>query len=163
MAAAGRRPNWQTDGGLHCGRTQPPDSVRQGSFATDDVVLADTKARGGWLFASPIEVGDRSFLGNGAILEPSTRIGDDSLVGVLTTAPHSSTNGTSWFGSPALELPRVPDKSDPARTTDPPKRLIAARAAMELIRILLPATISIVLASAMFLALASIGTAGGCG
>jgi len=55
----------------------------------------------------------------------------------------------------------VPDKSDPARTTDPPERLIAARAAMELIRILLPATVSIVLASAMFLALASIGTAGG--
>jgi len=58
----------------------------EGSFATDDVVLAGTKARGGWLFVSPIEVGDRSFLGNGAILEPSTRIGDDSLVGVLTTA-----------------------------------------------------------------------------
>ena len=110
---------------------------------------------------SPIEVGDRSFLGNGAILGPSTRIGDDSLVGVLTTAPRASTNGTSWFGSPALELPRVPDKPDPARTTDPPTRLIAARAAMELIRILLPATVSIVLAGAMFLALASIGTAGG--
>ena len=133
----------------------------EGSFATDDVVFAGAKARGGWLLVSPIEVGDRSFLGNGAILGPSTRIGDDSLVGVLTTAPRASTNGTSWFGSPALELPRVPDKPDPARTTDPPTRLIAARAAMELIRILLPATVSIVLAGAMFLALASIGTAGG--
>ena len=85
----------------------------EGSFATDDVVFAGAKARGGWLLVSPIEVGDRSFLGNGAILGPSTRIGDDSLVGVLTTAPRASTNGTSWFGSPALELPRVPKSPTP--------------------------------------------------
>ena len=62
-------------------------SFGEGSFATDDVVLAAAKARGGWLYVAPIEVGSRSFLGNGAILEASTRVGDDSLVGVLTTAP----------------------------------------------------------------------------
>ena len=131
------------------------------SFATDDVVLAGAKARGGWLYVAPIEVGNRSFLGNGAILEASTRLGDDSLVGVLTTAPPTSTNGTSWFGSPALELPRVADKFDPARTTHPPRRLLVARAAMELIRILLPATVSTMLAGSVFLGLSSIGTAGG--
>src|ERR1019366_10540571 len=104
------------------------------------------KARGGWLYVAPIEVGTRSSLGTGAILEASTRLGDDSLVGVLTTAPPTSTNGTSWFGSPALDLPRVADKFDPARTTHPPRRLLVARAAMELIRILLPATVSTMLA-----------------
>jgi non-ribosomal peptide synthetase-like protein len=133
----------------------------EGSFATDDVVLAVAKARGGWLYVAPIEVGTRSFLGNGAILEASTRLGDDSLVGVLTTAPPASSDGTSWFGSPALELPRVADKFDPARTTNPPRRLVLARATMELIRILLPATISTMLAGAVFLGLAAIGTAGG--
>ncbi len=132
-----------------------------GSFATDDVVLAAAKARGGWLYVAPIQVGSRSFLGNGAILEASTRVGDDSLVGVLTTAPSASTDGTSWFGSPALELPRVADKFDPARTTNPPRRLILARATMELIRILLPATVSTMLAGSVFLGLSAIGTAGG--
>ncbi|MDQ6774755.1 MAG: amino acid adenylation domain-containing protein [Actinomycetota bacterium] len=133
----------------------------EGSFATDDVVLAGAKARGGWLYVAPIEVGNRSFLGNGAILEASTRLGDDSLVGVLTRAPTTSTNGTSWFGSPALELPRVADRFDPARTTNPPGRLVAARAAMELIRILLPATVSTMLAGSVFLGLSAIGTARG--
>ena len=133
----------------------------EGSFATDDVVLAAAKARGGWLYVAPIDVGSRSFLGNGAILEASTRVGDDSLVGVLTTAPAKSTDGTSWFGSPALELPRVVDKFDPARTTSPPRRLILARAAMELIRILVPASVSTMLAGTVFLGLSAIGTAGG--
>ena len=64
----------------------------EGSFATDDVVFAAAP--------KPAAVGcrcrrsrsaSRSFLGNGAILGPSTRIGDDSLVGVLTTAPRAST------------------------------------------------------------------------
>ena len=133
----------------------------EGSFATDDVVLAAAKARGGWLYVAPIEVGSRSFLGNGAILEASTLVGDDSLVGVLTTAPATSTDGTSWFGSPALELPRVADKFDPARTTNPPGHLILARATMELIRILLPATVSTMLAGTVFLGLSAVGTVGG--
>ncbi len=133
----------------------------ESGFVTDDVVVAGAKARGGWLFVSPIEVGHRSFLGNGAILEASTRVGDDSLVGVLTNAPKATPSGTSWLGSPALELRRVPDKSDPARTVAPPPRLIAGRAATELVRILLPTTVSIALAGAVFLALSSIGMADG--
>ena len=133
----------------------------EGSFATDDVVLATAKARGGWLHLAPVEVGHRSFLGNGAILEAATRLGDDSLVGVLTTAPATSADRTSWFGSPALELPRIADPCDPARTCDPPGRLIIARAMVELIRIVLPATVSTILAGLVFLGLSAIGTTAG--
>lgn len=127
------------------------------SFATDDVVLASAIARGGWIYVGPIEVGDRSFLGNSAILQASTRLGDDSLVGVLSTAPRSSANGTSWFGSPALELPRVAERADPSRTTDPPFRLILARGGVELVRILLPTSISASLAAITFWALSALG------
>ena len=68
----------------------------------------------------------------------ATEVGDDSLVGVLTTAPRKRPDGTTWLGSPALELPRVADAVDPARTIDPPRGLVAARGATELVRILLP-------------------------
>lgn len=127
------------------------------SFAADDVVFAGGRARGGWLQVSPITVGRGSFLGNGSLLPGETALGDDSLVGVLTVAPRQSADGTSWFGAPALEFPRVPTPTDPARTTDPPRRLVVARGAMELLRILLPSTISVVLAAVVFLVLDAIG------
>ena len=61
---------------------------------------------------------------------------------------------------PGARAPRVADKPDPARTTHPPRRLIAARAAVEPVRILLPGTVSTALAALMFWALVAIGTAG---
>ena len=127
----------------------------------DDVAFFGARARNGWLHVEPIEVGSRSFLGNSAILQAGTAIGDDSLVGVLTTPPRASVNGTSWLGSPALELPRVAERTDPARTTNPPRRLVLARGATELVRILLPGTVSAVLASLVLVSLDAIGVAVG--
>ncbi len=135
----------------------PLTSFAEMSFTADDVALIPARARGGWLHVAPVEIGGGTFLGNGAILEGGTTLGRGCLVGVLTTAPRATLDGTSWFGSPALELPRVPDRTDPARTTHPPRRLIVARAAMELIRILLPASLSVVLAALVFWALEAIG------
>jgi non-ribosomal peptide synthetase-like protein len=136
-------------------------SLADTSFAADDVVFAGARARAGWLGLAPIKVGSRSFLGNGAILEGSTKVGDDSLIGVLTTAPAAAADGTCWLGAPPLELPRRPDLADPSRTTHPPRRLVVARGAMELIRMLLPSTVSVLLASLMFWALAAIGSGAG--
>ena len=137
--------------------------VRYGekSFSADDVFFASVRSRGGWFEVSPIEVGDGSFLGNGALLGGSTRTGRDSLVGVLTTAPQEVADGTSWLGAPALELPRVPELVDAARTTDPPPRLVAARALWETARILLPWTLSVALGALVYLALEAIGGLGG--
>ena len=96
------------------------------SFAADAAVFASTRSRQGWLYVGPVEVGDRSFLGKGAILRDGTRVGDGSLVGVMTL-PHARPAARTSFGSPALELPRVPDAADPSRTIDPPRRLKLAR------------------------------------
>jgi non-ribosomal peptide synthetase-like protein len=127
------------------------------SFATDDVVLSAARARDGWLELEPIEIGHRSFLGNGAILRSGTKLGNDSLVGLLTVPPSRSADGTCWLGNPALELPRIPDRPDPARTTNPPLRLLLARGAMDLMRILLPSTASMLIGWVVFLALDAIG------
>jgi non-ribosomal peptide synthetase-like protein len=110
---------------------------------------------------TPIEIGSRTFVGNGAILQSDTRLGDDSLVGVLSTPPTRPADGTSWLGLPALELPRIADRPDPARTTSPPRRLVLARGSIELVRILLPSTVSVLLGLLVVLTLASVGRAGG--
>ncbi|MGA9858438.1 MAG: Pls/PosA family non-ribosomal peptide synthetase [Solirubrobacteraceae bacterium] len=123
------------------------------SFATDDVAFMHGRSRGGWLYVAPITVGDRSFLGNGAILEAGTTVGEESLIGLLTTAPTQTGPGTSWLGSPALELPRRRRDENPSLTTRPSQRRIMARGATELFRILFPATVSVVLASLVFYAL----------
>jgi non-ribosomal peptide synthetase-like protein len=136
-------------------------SVGETSFITDDVVLASVRARRGWLHVAPIEVGSRTFLGPGAILRSGTVLGNDCLVGVLSSPPERSNDGTSWLGLPSLELPRIADRPDPARTTSPPHRLIAARGAVELVRILLPGSVSLILGTTVFLALEAIGNSSG--
>lgn len=138
-------------------------SIAGTSFAADDVTFATARARDGWLHVAPISVGSRTFLGNSAVVAGATTLGDDSLVGVLSSAPTVSRDGTSWFGSPPLELPRVPERADPGRTTHPTRPLVAGRAATELIRILLPTTLSVMLASSVYLALDAVSRAGGLG
>lgn len=133
------------------------------SFAADDVVLSGARARNGWLDVREIAIGDRTFLGNGSILKQGTQVGSRSVVGLLTVSPRNAPDGTCWLGHPALELPRVPDKPDPARTTDPPARLILARGAMDLLRILAPTSIAMLLGWISFLVISAIGRALGAG
>ncbi len=115
------------------------------SQCTDDIGFCGARSRGGWLSLEPIRVGNRSFLGPGAIVRGGTRISDDALVGVMTLAPRDPAPGTSWLGVPALELPRARDCGDPARTTDPPRRLVLARGAMDLLRLVGPTTIALII------------------
>jgi non-ribosomal peptide synthetase-like protein len=131
------------------------------SFVADAPMFAAGRARNGWLNLAPIEVGNRTFVGNGAVLTGGTKLGNDCLVGIESNAPVQSAHGTSWFGAPPLELPRVPDRTDPSRTTDPPPRLVLARGATELVRILLPNAVSVVLAALELLALESIAQTAG--
>ena len=108
---------WLRLAGIHVGRrTEVSTAVGLGPLArlgdtsvvADDVAFAGARAREGWLQVAPIELGDRSFLGNSAILQAGSEVGSDSLVGVLTTAPRQSLDGSSWLGAPALELPARP-------------------------------------------------------
>lgn len=152
----GRRSEISTAVGLnHLTRFAP------GSFAADDVVMAVARTRDGWLCLEPISVGSRAFVGNGAILTGGTTIGDDSLIGLLTTAPPHCPAGTSWLGSPALELPRRRGCAEPSRTTDPSRARVLARAVVELVRILLPTTISVALGVFTFDRLDAIGARDG--
>jgi non-ribosomal peptide synthetase-like protein len=115
------------------------------SQCTDDIGFCGVRSRDGWISVEPIEVGKRSFLGPGSILRGGTRIGPDSLVGVMTLAPRTPDPATSWLGVPAIELPRARDCADPRRTTDPPRRLIAARAGMDTLRLFAPNAVALLI------------------
>jgi non-ribosomal peptide synthetase-like protein len=133
------------------------------SFVADAPQFAAVRAHRGWLELAPIEVGDRTFIGNGAILEGGSWVGDDCLIGIETNAPRVAPDRTSWFGTPAIEFPRVPDAVDPRRTTSPPARLRAARTAMDFLRVIVPSTIALVLGIGVFAAFEAIAAGAGTG
>jgi non-ribosomal peptide synthetase-like protein len=151
--AVGRRTEISTSTGL-----TPLVSFGELSQATDDVAFCTARARGGWLHLEPIQVGKRTFLGPGAVLREGTRLGDESLVGALTLPPRESADGSSWFGVPALELPRVAETGERSRTTEPPRRLVLVRGAMDALRILGPNTISVTIGLLDFLVLDLLGS-----
>ncbi|OLZ72288.1 amino acid adenylation protein [Streptomyces sp. IMTB 2501] len=125
--------------------------VDDGAFLADDTLVAPFELRGGWMRLGPVRIGSRAFVGNSGIVGPGRDVDDHALVGVLSDAPARSEPGMSWIGRPAMPLPRVAGAADPARTFAPPRRLVAARAAVELCR-LLPVVIGTLLAEGVLLA-----------
>ncbi|EST20748.1 Pls/PosA family non-ribosomal peptide synthetase [Streptomyces roseochromogenus] len=124
--------------------------VDDGAFLADDTLVAPFELRGGWMRLGPVRIGSRAFVGNSGIVDPGRDVADHALVGVLSDAPAQGEPGMSWIGRPAMPLPRVAGAADPARTFAPPRRLVAARAAVELCR-LLPVIIGTLLAEGVLL------------
>ncbi len=152
----GRRTEMSTAQGLN-GLVTMGDTA----FVADAPMFATARRHRGWIELRPIAVGSGTFIGNGALVRGGTTLGEGTLVGALSTAPRHAPDGTSWLGEPPIELPRVPQCTDPSRTTDPPRWMVAARGATEVVRILLPATVSIVLAALVLMALDYIGARAG--
>lgn len=125
------------------------------SFLADHSMVSTRRVRQGWLHLGPTSVGQKSFVGNSAIVGPDTHVPGDSLIAVLSSAPSHMPPGTSWFGRPAVELPRPVPTGDTARTYDPPRSLILRRSAVEACRII-PAIITAWLALITVWALASL-------
>ncbi|MFG3363302.1 MULTISPECIES: Pls/PosA family non-ribosomal peptide synthetase [Streptomyces] len=124
--------------------------VDDGAFLADDTLVAPFELRAGWMRLGPVRIGTRAFVGNSGIVGPGHDVADHGLVGVLSDAPAQGGPGMSWIGRPAMPLPRVAEAADPGRTFAPPRRLVAARAAVELCR-LLPVIVGTLLAEAVLL------------
>ncbi len=120
-------------------------TVDDGAFLADDTMVAPFEVRGGWLWLGRSYVGRRSFVGNSGIVGPERNLPDNTLVGVLSDAPAEAREGSSWLGRPGFSIARAADQGDSARTYDPPARLVWARAAVEVCRIV-PVLIAVVLA-----------------
>nr|WP_276092057.1 Pls/PosA family non-ribosomal peptide synthetase [Streptomyces silvisoli] len=127
-------------------------TVGDGAFLADDTLVAPIELRGGWLYLGRSSVGSRAFVGNSGIVGPDRQVPDRALIGVLSDAPAHAEPGTSWLGRPGVTVARATDDADPARTFDPPRRLVVARAAVELCRAL-PLLCAAALADLVFVAM----------
>jgi len=113
-------------------------TVNDGAFLADDTLVGGYELHGGWLRVEQTKVGKRAFLGNSGMTAPGRRVPKRALVAVLSAAPSSSLkakSGTSWLGSPPVQLRRAAGTGDDSRTYAPPPRLRLARALVELCRI----------------------------
>ena len=131
-----------------------PDLLVAGDecFLADSVSIGASHVRNGYISIARTYIGNRTFVGNSAVVSPGTVLGNGVLVGVLSkmkTENIPTPDGTSWFGSPAVYLPRRDVNKDfsMTRTYKPTPRLFALRYFIEFFRVTLPATLFIIMAS----------------
>lgn len=113
-------------------------TVGDGAFLADDTMIASYELGGGWLRIERASVGKRAFLGNSGMTAPGRSIPKRGLIAVLSATPEKAKKGTSWLGSPPVQLRRQADQAQEARTFHPPLRLKVLRGAVELCRLSAP-------------------------
>ena len=139
--------------------------IASGAFLADDTMVASYELGRGWMRIGRAKVGKRAFLGNSGMAAAGRRVRKNSLVAVLSAAPQKAKKGSSWIGSPPVELRRSEVAADESLTYDPPLRLKALRGTWETLRILAVLTggilvTAVVLTLAGLLAAAAEVTAG---
>jgi non-ribosomal peptide synthetase-like protein len=113
------------------------------TFLAGGIVIAPPVYHHGCVALNLAEMGRRSFLGNVALLPGTSRMGDNSLLGVHSVAPTRIDPETTWLGSPAIFFPRRQESQQFADklTYTPTPAMIAVRLALEIFRVTLPAII----------------------
>jgi non-ribosomal peptide synthetase-like protein len=118
------------------------------SFLADSTSIGVPMVYLGSIYLRDTHIGDRSFIGNSAVLLPGSKIGNDCLIGVLSTAPDTADgekiNGSSWLGSPPMYLPNRQEspKFSDKLTFHPPWYLYIARGTIEFFKITMPYAIA---------------------
>jgi non-ribosomal peptide synthetase-like protein len=137
-------------------------TVREGAFLADDTLLGGYELGGGWLRVEHVEIGKHAFVGNSGMAAPGRKVPKRGLVAVLSAAPRrtKAKAGTSWLGSPPTKLRRVEQKVDKSRTYDPPRRLVVARALVELCR-LVPVMVAVAIGLGVVVGLVAVASAAG--
>lgn len=122
-----------------------PDLMKLGerSFFADGSIIGGRRYHNGMVEVGISEVGDRSFIGNSAMLPINRPVGDDCLIGCMSLPPteHDKTpNGTDWLGSPSFGLPhrQIVGNFDESVTYRPTGKLIFQRCLVDGMRILFP-------------------------
>jgi len=131
-----------------------PDLLVTGDecFLADSVSVGASHVRNGYINIAKTYIGNRTFVGNSAVISPETRLGNDVLVGVLSKMSNAdlpAQDGTSWFGSPAVYLPKRDINHDfsAERTYKPTRKLFFLRYCIEYFRVTLPTTLFILYAA----------------
>ncbi|WP_096304986.1 Pls/PosA family non-ribosomal peptide synthetase [Jatrophihabitans sp. GAS493] len=126
--------------------------VNDGAFLADDTMIASYELGRGWLRIAPAKVGKRAFLGNSAMAAPGRSVPKNGLIAVLSVSPEKAKKGSSWLGSPPVQLRRSADEADRARTFAPSRRVRLARSLVELCRAI-PLIVTFAVGAGVLLAL----------
>ncbi|MEH2136552.1 Pls/PosA family non-ribosomal peptide synthetase [Nostoc sp.] len=132
-----------------------PDLVTIGSesFIADGVIMGVPRVERGRMYLLPTHVGKRSFIGNSALVPAGVTIGDETLIGCMSTLPsdlnQAAQRDTAWFGSPGILLPQrqIVQGFSVESTYKPPLSLVLQRMGFDAVRVLLPLTCIVVLSS----------------
>lgn len=121
--------------------------IGEGSFLADACIVGGHTIDGGEIELRPNRVASRTFVGNSAFVPPGVALGDDGLIGVLSTPPAGADrtpNGTRWLGSPGFLLPETEKVScfTSKQTFEPGAFRTGARGLVDLIRTMLPGMVS---------------------
>ena len=138
--------------------THPLLSIGKASFIADGVVLGEADVKGQQLILDNTSVGDKSFVGNSALIPQGYHLPSNMLIGVLSAPPVEkvlveNADSKDWFGSPAIALPKRQDSGsfDDSLTIRPSRRRYFLRATVEMIRIMIPETV-LICCSVLFIA-----------
>lgn len=121
-------------------------SIGNESFIADAVNLGEADVRDNCLILEHTGIGNKTFIGNSALVPQGTILGDNMLIGVLSIPPTPEVlainNAKDWFGSPAIAMPQRQKSAefDNSLTFNPSKVTFAKRAVIEFLRIVLPIT-----------------------
>ncbi|WP_415394583.1 Pls/PosA family non-ribosomal peptide synthetase [Rhodococcus globerulus] len=123
-----------------------PDMLTVGkdSFIADMASVGSASFANGRIMFQPTRIGERTFIGNAAVIPSGMEIGDNALIGVATVPPVNGVpEGTSWLGSPAIYLPNRQDSGDydDALIYTPPQDVVRDRYVIEFFRATLPPTV----------------------
>jgi non-ribosomal peptide synthetase-like protein len=119
-----------------------------GSFLADACIVGGHRAYLGMVELRPNKIGEHSFIGNSALVPAGIDIGNNCLIGVMSTPPQGGApvaDGTRWLGSPGFSLPHTQEVSEftEQETYKPKTILVELRAAVEFLRIVLPDIIAV--------------------
>ncbi len=122
-----------------------PDMLDAGDgvFFADGCIIGEGKSHLGWIEVRKVSIGHRSFVGNSAVLSAGDELGNDCLLGVLSTTPNSrerTADQTDWLGSPGFQLPNRQKGAcfGQEETFEPSRKLYVQRALIDALRAILP-------------------------
>ncbi|WP_433913750.1 Pls/PosA family non-ribosomal peptide synthetase [Brevibacterium litoralis] len=109
--------------------------IADGAFLADDTLIGSYEMGHGWMRIGRAKVGKRAFVGNSGMTAPGRKVPKNALVAVLSATPPKSRKGSSWIGSPPVEMRRNEVEAESALTYEPPVHLKVVRALWETLRL----------------------------
>jgi|ERR1035437_14894 non-ribosomal peptide synthetase-like protein len=115
--------------------------IENEAFVADMASIGPARVYHGILMVAPITIGNRTFIGNAALIPVGAAILDGCLIGVQSTPPKGAIDpGSIWLGLPPIYLPQrqIVEGFGEEQTYKPSLSAYALRYAYEFFRATLP-------------------------